>query len=393
VTHGSFCAADRRSGRRGTASAFGRAPTSTAARCRVRCGRFHRAAARGHRPSRRAARRTPRPSHRSVGPRVGDPAANGRPRSSRAKRPPAHRSPAEPTAARAFGFSRATAARASTVRRTSAETLADLQARAAGATRASRTGPGTTSGRLEQHRRAVQPETAGTLRTPGEQAARGRAEAVETAVDDQSWPSAATNQFTVARTCVLMKKASQRVRKCVLIRRMFQVTCSCRSRSYGTPDVPSGATPLCPGTIGNRLSRRRRLAPRHRSGVGTGHRSEGSARHRSEVGARLRSEAAVRLWSKVAARHPSSVADGRRFETAVSHRRGGGARHRSAVGVRHPSVGGPRGRPVTVRTVAANMARTSPRSLRAGGDRRAAGRWVTADRRRRSSSTVARAPC
>ena len=178
---------------------------------------------------------------------------------------------------------------------------------------------------------------------PGEVGLRDGAQVVTLVVDDHARRRAATNQFTVARTCVLMKKASQRVRKCVLIRSMFQVTCSCRSQPYRTPAMPLGATPRPSGTTANRLRWWRQFGP-----------------------------------------GPAPMFAGR-------HVFAGALRYRSGVAVRHGSGGGARARPASFVTVTAP--RPSPRSLRGRGDRGDDGRRVTASRRRTSPSIAARAPC
>jgi hypothetical protein len=193
------------------------------------------------------------------------------------------------------------------------------------------------------------------------------AEVVRRMVDDRAGRRAATNQFTVARTCVLMKKASQRVRKCVLIRCMFQVTCSCRSPSYGTPAMPFGASPLLPGITGNRLCWWRRSGPATTPGM--------TERRVSAV--------AVRRGPVVVWQRPVVV----RQRPAVAVRPG------PALADRHVPDRGPRARPAAVRPGPGNTPRPSPRSLRGRGDRHDDARQVIANRRQRSFPIAARAPC
>jgi len=243
---------------------------------------------------------------------------------------------------------------------------------------------------------------------PGEEGLPSTGEVAGPMVDDHAGRRAATNQFTVARTCVLMKKASQRVRKCVLIRCMFQVRCSCRSRPYGTPVVPFRASPLLSGSTGNQTSRWRRFGPANAPVMAerrvpavavrlrptaAGLRRPSVAAGRGDVVSRRRIPLVSRRASVVAGRRANAVV-GRRGCWVVSRRGCSVVSRRgcSVAGRRVPGRG-PRALPDTVRAVTANAIRPSPRSLRGRGDRRDDGRRVTADRRRWSSPVAARAPC
>jgi hypothetical protein len=235
----------------------------------------------------------------------------------------------------------------------------------------------------------------GGRQDPGEEAPGRGAGMVRITVDDHAGRRAATNQLTLARTCVLMKKASQRVRKCVLIRSMFQVTCSSRSQLYGTPAVPSGATPLLVGITGDRLSCWRRFGLAFSP---TAARRPASAvvRDQAAVAPRHVSEVALPHVFAVAPRHACPVDQHRSAVTAPlrsgapgRHRSGARGRHRSADVMRRKPGHGPRAGPATIRAAAPTATGRSPRSLRGRGERRDDLRRVTARRRRRSSSIAA----
>lgn len=219
---------------------------------------------------------------------------------------------------------------------------------------------------------------------------------VKITVDDHAPRRAGTNQLTLARTCVLMKKASQRVRKCVLIRSMFQVTCSCRSQLYGTPAVSFGATPLLVGITGDWLScwRRFGLAFAPDGGWTASIRGRlGPARGRTAARVRGRTSARVRGRSAACAtvdQHRSAAVTARlRSGAPGRHRSGAPARHRSANVMRSKPGHGPRAGPATIRAAAPTGTGRSPRSLRGRRERRNDLRRATARRRWRSPSIAA----
>ncbi len=79
------------------------------------------------------------------------------------------------------------------------------------------------------------------------------AERTGPAADDHLGRRRRRNQFAIERTCVLIEKASQRIRMCVLIRCMSQATYRRRSRPYSAVAVsgePIRSSPARPAALG-----------------------------------------------------------------------------------------------------------------------------------------------